>query len=146
MKKLNTLYFTRLFACFYSISLKQTTPSCEYDKLNRIKKATNSNKNEAIYPYDQLGNRIGKRMTFQQRFISISVFLEGVYNLNTELMTTILTDQGLLPLNQSFNSSQWNHFGVETLFMLFRRVCDWLLVLHGDSDYYFNNKWKYHDA
>jgi hypothetical protein len=127
MKISFTIFYLFVFCC---LGFSQGNNNIfEYDKLNMISRAVLSNNSiEIHYTYDELGNRTGKTVIFHQRFLAISLFLEGAYTSTTGLMFTTLADQGLLPLNQPFNTFPWNYTGIEALTALPPDIVDWVLV------------------
>jgi len=65
---------------------------------------------------------------------NLQVFLEGPYNGSD--MNIVLFDNGLLPLNQPYDTEPWNYFGGETLSVNpGDDVVDWVLVEFLESPY-----------
>lgn len=63
--------------------------------------------------------------------VQINMLLEGAYNSSTNLMSTILKDNDLLPLSQPYNRVPWNYQGGESVSnftAIPENVSDWVLV------------------
>lgn len=61
----------------------------------------------------------------------IKLFLEGAYDTNTEVMTTILRDNNLIPIEQPFARPPWNYNGLESVADMASipvNAVDWLLI------------------
>lgn len=99
----------------------------QYNNTGQLTKSIQNN-TETIYTYDELDNRIGKTTIYHQKYLSVSLFLEGAFNSTTEQMSTALVDQGMVPLTQPYNTSPWNYTGSETLSALPPDIVDWVLV------------------
>jgi predicted RNA-binding Zn-ribbon protein involved in translation (DUF1610 family) len=56
------------------------------------------------------------------------MFLEGAYDFGSGEMTTMLNDQGYLPMTQPYNVPGYNYAGTETLGSIPTDMTDWVLV------------------
>ncbi|MBN1340702.1 MAG: hypothetical protein JXA03_15340 [Bacteroidales bacterium] len=61
-------------------------------------------------------------------FIDARVMLEGPYNSNDLKMETHLTQAGVLPVFQPFNTNPWNYFGNEQISGNNQNIVDWILM------------------
>ena len=60
--------------------------------------------------------------------VSLKVFLEGAYEEGTGLMSTFLSTNGLLPVNQPFNAAPYFYAGNEVIPQVSVDMVDWVLV------------------
>lgn len=60
--------------------------------------------------------------------MSARLYIEGAYNDNTGKMSTILSENNIMPLEQPFNTSPWNYAGMETVTNVPTNITDWVLV------------------
>ncbi len=58
----------------------------------------------------------------------VSVFLEGIYNIDTGLMNLALNTKSQIPLFQPYNSSPWLYSGAEYVDSIPADVVDWVLL------------------
>lgn len=65
--------------------------------------------------------------------VRAKAILEAVYDPATQLMTTILNTDDLLPLTQPFNRPPWNYTGTETVNAFAPDVVDWVLLEARDA-------------
>jgi len=66
------------------------------------------------------------------RFVDLKVFLEGAFS-GSE-MSTNLNGNGLLPLNQPYNSGPWNYTGTESVSAIPNDdITDWIMVEFRDT-------------
>ena len=66
------------------------------------------------------------------RFVELKVLLEGPFA-GTE-MTTVLNQNGSMPLNQPYNASPWNYYGTENVTGIPNPdIVDWMLVEYRDA-------------
>ncbi|QQS29275.1 MAG: CotH kinase family protein [Sphingobacteriales bacterium] len=60
--------------------------------------------------------------------VKAKVMLEGAYNFLTGNMTTYLFTNGLIPVNQPYNSAPFNYSGTESVASIPANVVDWVLL------------------
>lgn len=92
---------------------------------------TTPNAKSAIFVYYPASNLINPNdgfastpsVTFQAKAL-----LQGAYNPTTQLMTTSLNINNLLPLTQPFNTPPWNYTGTETAVSMPANAVDWVLL------------------
>lgn len=61
------------------------------------------------------------------------LFLEGLYDVGQQKMTSLLKEKNLLPLQQPFESSIWQYDGAEKLDNIPDDMIDWVLITLRDS-------------
>ena len=65
--------------------------------------------------------------------IPLRVFLQGPYDTDNQMMSTLLNDNGVLPYYQPYGELPWNYAGEEYVASIPDSVVDWVLVELRDS-------------
>ncbi|MCF8331579.1 MAG: hypothetical protein K9H84_03925 [Bacteroidales bacterium] len=60
--------------------------------------------------------------------VDLTAFLEGPYNTSNGNMDKTLNTQGVIPLNQPYNTASWNYTGEESFSIIPADAVDWVLV------------------
>ncbi|MBI4547790.1 MAG: IPT/TIG domain-containing protein [Ignavibacteriae bacterium] len=64
--------------------------------------------------------------TVNNPIVNVKLLLQGPYNGSG--MNTTLNNDGLIPLNQPYNTPPWNYAGTESVTVIPNNVADWVLV------------------
>jgi hypothetical protein len=85
-----------------------------------------------VYNFEIIGNQghylEESLIPIADRFLDVTIFLEGPYDLYNDAMQTGLHSAGLLPLSQPYNIIPWNYPGTEQVTNVPTGVVDWVLV------------------
>ncbi|MGC8866527.1 MAG: hemoblobin-interacting domain-containing protein, partial [Bacteroidales bacterium] len=66
------------------------------------------------------------------KYLDVRVYLEGPFDGTG--MTTDLQQNGIIPLNQPYNTAPWNYSGTESVASVPANIVDWVLVELRDAD------------
>ncbi|MFU8842823.1 MAG: carboxypeptidase regulatory-like domain-containing protein [Bacteroidales bacterium] len=85
-----------------------------------------------IYNFEIIGNQGNyieeTLIPASDRFLEVTIFLEGPYDLYNDAMQTGLHSAGLIPLTQPYDIGPWNYPGTEQVTNVPTGVVDWVLV------------------
>lgn len=89
----------------------------------------------AYYPATNLQNPADGYSANPPVTVQVKALLQGAYNATTQLHTTTLRNNNLLPANQPFNATPWNYTTPQSAATLPTNAVDWVLLEARNADF-----------